>query len=82
MLDWLRPGSDLEKMDKATRKNLKKIQRHIKRFKHELKKIELRPCSSDAELKQKEEDISIIKREIYELEKEANQFALYISSKG
>lgn len=69
-------------MDKATRKNLKKIEREIKRFKNELMKIELRPCSSDAELRQKEEDISIIKREIYELEKEANQFALYISSKG
>jgi septal ring factor EnvC (AmiA/AmiB activator) len=82
MLDWLMPGSDLEKMDKATRKNLKKIQRQIKRFKHELKKIELRPCSSDAELRQKEEDINTIKREIYDLEKEANQFALYISSKG
>jgi septal ring factor EnvC (AmiA/AmiB activator) len=69
-------------MDKTTRKNIRKIQRKIKRFKHELKKIELRPCSSDAELKQKEDDVSIIKREIYELEKEANQFALYISSKG
>jgi len=69
-------------MDKTTRKNLKKIQRRIKKFKHDLKKIELRPCNSDAELKQKEEDISIIKREIYELEKEANQFALYVYSKG
>ena len=72
----------MEKMDKTTRKNLKKIQRRIKKFKHDLKKIELRPCNSDAELKQKEEDISIIKREIYELEKEANQFALYVYSKG
>jgi len=69
-------------MDKTTRKNLKKIQRQIKKFKRELNKIELRPCNSDAELKQKEEDISIIKREIYELEKEANQFALYVYSKG
>jgi hypothetical protein len=40
-------------MDKATRNNLEKIQRQIKRFKQELKKIELRPCSSDAELKEK-----------------------------
>ncbi len=82
MLDWLRPGSGLEKMDKTTRKNIKKIERQIKRFKRELKKIELRPCNSDAELKKKEDDISIIKKEIYELEKEANQFELYISSKG
>lgn len=82
MLDWLKLGSDSEKMDKTTRKNLKKIQRQINRFKSELKKIELRPCSSDAELKQKEEDISVIKKEIYELEKEANQFTLYIYSKG
>lgn len=82
MPDWLKLGSDLEKMDKTTRKNLKKIQREINRFKHELKKIELRPCGSDAELKQKEDDISIIKKEIYELEKEANQFTLYIYSKG
>ena len=69
-------------MDKATRKNLKKIQKQIKKFKHELEKIELRPCNSDAELKQKEEDITLIKREIYELEKEANQFTLYVFSKG
>ena len=82
MPGWLRPGSDSGKMDKATRKNLKKIQRQIKGFKYELKKLELHPCGSDAELQKKEEDIDTIKREIYELEKEANKFALYISSKG
>ena len=69
-------------MDKETRKKLKRIQKEIGRFKGELKKMELRPCHGDAELRQKEEDLKIMKREIYELEKEANQLAMYMSRKG
>ena len=69
-------------MDKETRKKLKRIRREIDRFKGELKKMQLRPFHGDAELRKKEEDLKIMKREIYELEKEANQLTVYISGKG
>jgi hypothetical protein len=69
-------------MDKRTRKNFKRIQKEINKLKAQLSKIELRPCRGDADIQQKENELRMIKREIYELEKEANQYALYISGIG
>ena len=60
----------------------KNIQKEIKRLRDELKKVELRPCSGDLELKQKEKDFSTLKREIYEMEREANQFELFNGKGG
>lgn len=66
-------------MDKETRKKVKRIEKAITRLKKELKNMELRPCHSDAEIKEKDEDLRTLKLEIYGLEKEANQYILYIS---
>jgi hypothetical protein len=60
----------------------KKIQKEIKRLREELNKVELRPCSGDLELKQKEKEILKLKRDIYELEREANQFELFNGKGG
>jgi peptidoglycan hydrolase CwlO-like protein len=67
-------------MEKETRRNIKRIQKEIDRLKEELRKIELRPCSGDAELKKKEKDLRMLKQEISELEKEARQYELYVSA--
>ena len=67
---------------KNRQKEIKKIQKEIERLKIELRKIELRPCHGDAELKSKDEEVLILKKEIYELEKSANQVAIYISGIG
>ena len=69
-------------MGKMRRKNIKEIQKEIERLKKEFQKVELRPCHSDAELKEKYEDIKLLKNMIFQLEKEANEFALYISGRG
>ena len=67
---------------KKRQKDIKKIQKEIDRLKIELRKIEIRPCHGDAELKRKDEEVIILKKEIYELEKSANQVAIYISGIG
>jgi septal ring factor EnvC (AmiA/AmiB activator) len=69
----------LEMVDRATRKKLKKIQKEINRLKKELMKLELRPCHGDADLNKKDEDVRMLRREIYQLEKEANRYVLYVS---
>lgn len=70
-------------MAKNKAKNsIKKIQKEITRLKVELDKLEIRPCQGDADMKKKDEDIILLKREIYDLEKEANQFAIFISGIG
>jgi hypothetical protein len=66
-------------VDKETRKKVKRIEKAITRLKKELKNMELRPCHSDAEIQEKGEDLRTLKLEIYGLEKEANQYILYIS---
>ena len=60
----------------------KKIQKEMKRLRDELRKVELRPCSGDLELKQKEKDIIKLKRDIYELVRKANQFQLFNGKGG
>jgi len=67
---------------KKDQKTVKKIQKQIAFLKEELKKIELRPCKGDADIKQKEEEIFMLKREIYDLEKDANQYAIFVSGIG
>jgi hypothetical protein len=59
--------------------NIKRIQKEVNRLKEKLKKAELVPCRGDSELRQKDERIQMLKREIYSLEKEANLFLLFIN---
>jgi len=62
--------------------SVNKIQKEISNLKEKLKGIELRACHGDADIKQKDEDILMLKREIYDLEKEANRFAIFVSAIG
>lgn len=60
--------------DKETKKRLKQIRKKVKTLKKEYKKMEFRPCQSDADLKMKEEDLRNLMDTIYELEKELDRF--------
>ena len=58
--------------DKKSQKDIKKIKKELYRLKEILKKLELRPCQGDRDLKQKDEEVEILNREIYDLVKETN----------
>ena len=58
--------------DKKSQKDIKKIKKELYRLKEILKKLELRPCQGDRDLKQKDEEVEILNREIYDLGKETN----------
>lgn len=59
----------------------RKIQKKIKRLQEELRKVELRPCSGDLELRQRENEFLTLKREIDELVREVNQFEFFIKGR-
>ena len=69
-------------MNKKSRKHIKEAQKELHRFKDLLKKIELRPCHGDADLRQKEDEIKMLEHDIYELEKETNRLVLFIEKGG
>ncbi|MFC1495158.1 hypothetical protein ACFL6W_07755 [Thermodesulfobacteriota bacterium] len=56
----------------------KNIRREINMLKEQFRSIELKPCYGDADIKRKEEDLSSLRKEIYILEKEIDQFAFPI----
>jgi len=64
--------------NKKSRKDIKKSQKELYRLKELLKKLEIRPCQGDADLRQKDEEVKMLKREIDDLEKETNQFVLFV----
>lgn len=63
-------------IDKETRKRLKQIKKEIGRLKKQIKKLEIRPCRNDSELKQKEQDIRALNEKVYQLEKEHDSHIL------
>ena len=63
-------------LDKATRRELKKIKKGIKELKKRYKKLEFRPCQNDAELRKKDSDLRELMDQIYALEKEQDKFIL------
>jgi len=63
-------------VDKENKKKLKKIQKEIHKLRRDLKKTEYRPCQSDAELRQKDEDIRMIRDKILALENEKDRYML------
>jgi cob(I)alamin adenosyltransferase len=69
-------------INRKSQKNIKEAQKELQRFKDLLKKIELRPCYGDADLKQKENEIKMLEHDIYELEKETNKLVLFIERGG
>ena len=53
----------------------KDVKREINLLKQQFKTVELQPCYGDADLRQKESDLSRLWEEIHNLEKEINHFA-------
>ena len=58
----------------------KNIRREIAVLKEQFRDTELKPCYCDADIKRKEEDLSLLRKEIYSLEKEIDQFAFPLFS--
>ena len=67
---------------KSKKKAVKNIQKQIAKLKSEIKKLELRPCHGDADIRKKELEIENLRGEIYELEKEANKIEMFLSARG
>ena len=65
-------------MPKNEQKPQRIIQKEISILKAEFRSTELRPCYGDADLMKKDSDLASLRQEIYRLEKEVNQFAVYI----
>jgi peptidoglycan hydrolase CwlO-like protein len=63
-------------LDKETKKRLKQIEKEISQLKKQIRKLEFRPCRSDAELNQKEEDTKALQEKISLLEKEHDSHIL------
>jgi hypothetical protein len=61
-------------IDRVARKRLKKIQKQIDRLRAEYSRMELRPCLSDSELKEKDAALTSILEKIYELEEDKLEY--------
>jgi septal ring factor EnvC (AmiA/AmiB activator) len=61
-------------VNKASKRVIKKIQNEIDQLKKEFKKMEIRPCQGDADLEQREKDLEVLKKQIYELEREVDKY--------
>ena len=55
-------------------KTVRQIQNEIEKLRDEYKKTELRPCQGDTDLRQRENELEILKSKIYELEKERDTY--------
>jgi hypothetical protein len=55
---------------KSKNKTVRQIQNEIEKLRDEYGKMELRPCQGDTDLRQRENELDILKSKIYELEKE------------
>lgn len=62
--------------DKANKKKLKEIHKEIKALRKELAQNEFRPCQCDADLRQKDEDLKLLRAKILALENEKDRFML------
>lgn len=61
--------------DKQNKKKaIKELKKEIEKLRDEYEKIELRPCQGDTDLRQRENELEILKSKIYELEKERDTY--------
>jgi chromosome segregation ATPase len=61
--------------DKQNKKKaIKELQKEIEKLRDEYQKVEIRPCRGDADLRQRQNELEILKSKIYELEKERDTF--------
>ena len=51
-------------------KTVRQIQNEIEKLRDDYKRMELRPCQGDTDLRQREKELDILKSKIYELERE------------
>lgn len=63
-------------IDKQTKKKIKKISKEIKDLKKSQRKLEFRPCKNDADLRDKERELSALRKRILSLENEQDRFML------
>jgi seryl-tRNA synthetase len=63
-------------IDKKTSKRLKQIDKERSKLKKQIKKLEFRPCHSDFDLRQKDEEIKGLREKDHELEKEHDSYIL------
>jgi hypothetical protein len=66
-------------INRVGRKRLKKIQKQIDRLRADYRRMELRPCLSDLDLKAKDAALTSLLERIYELEEDKLE---YRSSRG
>ena len=59
---------------KNRKKIIKELQKEIEKLRDEYEKIELRPCQGDADLRQRENELEILKSKISQLEKERDTY--------
>ena len=61
--------------DKQNKKKaIKELKKEIEKLRDEYEKIELRPCQGDADLRQRENELEILKSKISQLEKEQDTY--------
>ena len=61
--------------DKRNKKKaIKELKKEIEKLRDEYERIELRPCQGDTDLRQRENELEILKSKIYELEKERDTY--------
>ena len=60
-------------VNRVARKRLKKIQKEIDRLRKNYSRVELRPCRTDAELKEKDEALTSLLEQIYALEQDKRE---------
>lgn len=71
---WRDVASEMN--EKKNRKRIiKKIQKEIDKLKEDFKRMELRPCHGDADLRQKEKDLEALKEKIRALEKDRDRLS-------
>jgi chromosome segregation ATPase len=56
------------------KKAIKELKKEIEKLRDEYERIELRPCQGDTDLRQRENELEILKSKIYELEKERDTY--------
>ncbi len=60
-------------IDKQTKKKLKGIHKEIKKLKKKYNKLEFKPCKCDAELREKDQELELLRGMINDLEKEQDR---------
>ena len=74
-LSRLKKSSTTDTTDRQSKeKTVKQIQKEIEKLRDKYQKTEVRPCHGDTDLRQRENELEILKSKIYELEKERDTF--------